>query len=340
MRLWARRLAAVAAVAYLATLFVIFLLLRFVGEHWWATGVGLYVPRVGFLLPLPFTTAALAFVGPRKLLYTQVAAALFVLFPMMGLVVSVPARRGEPTLRVLSFNVNSGYAGADTVVGAITKYSPDIVLIQEVFENGKVLHASVAAAFPTVQGSTQFLIGSRFPIESTFEPDRLPQGGYERAPGFIRYVLRTPLGELAVYNVHPISPRHGMYGIRAGLKKEILSGRAFGVERTAAMQTDSALRANQVRAFAARAAAEKGAVILGGDTNLPTLSPVLASELAPFVDGFASAGSGFGYTFPAKHPWMRIDRIMTSHDLKFTSFSVGCQGASDHLCVVADIQRR
>jgi hypothetical protein len=190
-------------------------------------------------------------------------------------------------------------------------------------------------------GSTQFLIATRFPIESTFEPDKLPQGRYARAPGFVRHVVKTPLGDVAVYNVHPISPRHGMYGIRAGLQKEILSGRAFKVEQTEAMQSDSALRATQVRAFAEKAAAETGSVIVGGDTNLPTLSPVLSSELtSSFIDGFSSAGSGFGYTFPAKHPWMRIDRIMTSHDLAFTSFSVGCEGASDHLCVVADIRRR
>jgi endonuclease/exonuclease/phosphatase family metal-dependent hydrolase len=37
---------------------------------------------------------------------------------------------------------------------------------------------------------------------------------------------------------------------------------------------------------------------------------------------------------------MRIDRILTSHDLVFTRFAVGCEGASDHLCVVADVARR
>jgi endonuclease/exonuclease/phosphatase family metal-dependent hydrolase len=37
---------------------------------------------------------------------------------------------------------------------------------------------------------------------------------------------------------------------------------------------------------------------------------------------------------------MRIDRILASPGLRFTNFDVGCRGASDHLCVVADLSRR
>jgi endonuclease/exonuclease/phosphatase family metal-dependent hydrolase len=37
---------------------------------------------------------------------------------------------------------------------------------------------------------------------------------------------------------------------------------------------------------------------------------------------------------------MRIDRILSSEQLRFVRFEVGASQASDHLCVVADLQRR
>jgi hypothetical protein len=193
-----------------------------------------------------------------------------------------------------------------------------------------------------VRLSTQFVVATRFPIDSTTAPDVIPYDGRSRSPRFVRDTMKTPFGEVAVYDVHPISPRMGMYALRGkkGLRDELSTGSFFRAEHTANMQRDSALRGMQVHAFASMAAGERIPVIIGGDTNLPTLSPVLSRELSPFVDGFPSSAFGFGYTYPARLPWMRIDRILTSHDLVFTGFAVGCEGASDHLCVVADLARR
>jgi endonuclease/exonuclease/phosphatase family metal-dependent hydrolase len=82
-------------------------------------------------------------------------------------------------------------------------------------------------------------------------------------------------------------------------------------------------------------------VIIGGDTNLPDLSPAL-SYLAKFRDGFREAGAGFGYTFPVgRTAWMRLDRLFASPELRFVHFEVGTHAwASDHHCVVADVQKR
>jgi endonuclease/exonuclease/phosphatase family metal-dependent hydrolase len=335
-------LAAAAALVYEGGLFAVSLLLRFAGERWWVTGVGLYVPRSVFLLPLPFTVGALLWFGPRKLLWSQLVAALFVVFYLMGLVVSWPARRTGPVVRVLSFNVNSAYAGVDVVADAVAKWSPDIVLLQEALENGEQIRARLAQLYPTVRLSTQFVVATRFSIDSSTAPDTLPYDGRSRSPRFVRYTMNTPLGEVAAYDVHPISPRTGMYALRGkrGLRDELSTGSFFRAEHVANMQHDSALRALQVHTVAQMAAGEKIPVVIGGDTNLPTLSPVLRRELSPFVDGFSSSGFGFGYTYPARLPWMRIDRVLASYDLVFTGFAVGCRGASDHLCVVADLARR
>jgi endonuclease/exonuclease/phosphatase family metal-dependent hydrolase len=87
------------------------------------------------------------------------------------------------------------------------------------------------------------------------------------------------------------------------------------------------------------ASAETGPVLIAGDTNLPGLSETLTANLSNFSDGFREAGAGFGYTFPVGHPWMRIDRMFTTKELAFTSFSVGCRWTSDHLCISAEVKR-
>jgi vancomycin resistance protein VanJ len=250
------------------------------------------------------------------------------------------AHAGRASVRVLSFNVDSLADGADLVAAAIEAERPDVALLQE-FAGNEPFIERLRKTFTDVRVSTQFVLASRFPVTEVTEPPKLPYGDKQRSPRFVRYVLATPLGPIAVYSVHPISPRWGFYSLRGqGLRREILSGRLFSAARSGQLREDTGLRVLQVETFAAEAARETLPVLIAGDTNLPSLSPALATNLGAFTDAFTRAGSGFGYTFPARHPWMRIDRMLGSSALEFTSFKVNCAGTSDHLCVVADVERR
>jgi len=79
--------------------------------------------------------------------------------------------------------------------------------------------------------------------------------------------------------------------------------------------------------------------VIGGDSNLSHLSPLLGDELPGFRDAFQEAGWGFGYTYPRGFRWMRIDRILVSGPLHAVRFQRGDSTASDHVCVVAELQR-
>ncbi|HMJ12358.1 MAG TPA: endonuclease/exonuclease/phosphatase family protein, partial [Polyangiaceae bacterium] len=154
------------------------------------------------------------------------------------------------------------------------------------------------------------------------------------------HVVETPLGSLAVYNVHPLSARGALASVRGeGLRREIASGRLITGANARKVQDETALRVLQVRTFSELARKETLPVIIAGDTNLPALSPLL-SHLSDFQDGFVAASAGFGYTFPTKLPFLRLDRIYASDSLRFVSFEVGCSTVSDHACVMADIQPR
>jgi endonuclease/exonuclease/phosphatase (EEP) superfamily protein YafD len=342
---WCCRVLQVVAAAYPLALLAVAGTLRYVGEAWWVSNVGLYLPRIVFGLPLPFLALALYLVRMRRLFWSQALSAGVVLFPLMGFVLPWPRLTppGASTLRILSFNVNGGYGGASAIVDQVNPYAPDIVLFQEMagFEDFAPL---LRSRYPTVEAVDQFVLATRFPVSSTLVPNKLMYEGHDRNPRFLRYVLETPLGPIVVYNVHPISPRAGLYGLRGqqGLRHEIATGGLLRGDGAPLLETNAGLRTLQVETFSEAAAKETGPVIIAGDTNLPGLSPVLHRYLSSYADGFTRAGWGFGYTFPTNEwrPWMRIDRILANDAFRFVRFEVGHSAVSDHRCVVADLERQ
>jgi endonuclease/exonuclease/phosphatase family metal-dependent hydrolase len=342
LRCW-RGLLVLCAFVYPAGLIALALGFYCVGEHWWVTAAGLYAPRLPFLLPLPVTVLSLWASGLRRYLWTQVVAAVVAIVPLMGFVPPRLARVSEtgPRLRVLSFNVNSAFGGTQPIVDEIVAHSPDVALLQEApYYKGQLLEA-LRAHFPYVQGATQFIVASRYPIVSSTEPKNVRFYGRPHAPGFMRYVFDTPLGPLAVYSVHPTSPR-GVLHVRQfhAALHELKTGELFAGDPEADVGSNAGLRALQIGVAADAARDESLPVLLAGDTNLPGLSTIFREHLSRFNDGFAAIGWGFGYTYTNGHPFLRLDRILVSDKLGFLSFQVSCHAVSDHLCVVADIQAR
>lgn len=340
MRPWLSRAIAVAGFLYPVALGVILLLFCVVGERWWVTAVALYLPRFGWGLPLPILILALWWAKRPRLLWTQAVAFGILWFGLMGFVMPWPVAASHgATLRVLSYNANSGAAGPDALDAEIARFSPDFVALVEVlYTDDSSVVAMLRRRYPIVTGSTQFIVASRFPIVETTSPPKLDYYGALRSPRFVRYVVASPLGKVAVYVMHPISPRESFYKMRGeGLRREIASGRLFHGTHAPEVEDNCGLRRLQAEAVSQAAARETLPVVIVGDTNLPVRSQIYAQHLSKFVDGFVAASWGFGYTYPRKLPWMRLDRILSNDRLRFTNFEVGSSKASDHLCVVADL---
>jgi endonuclease/exonuclease/phosphatase (EEP) superfamily protein YafD len=260
-----------------------------------------------------------------------------------GFVMPWPVRANPdaPVMRVMSYNVNSEAGGADAIVAEVDRYSPDIVFLVEHGASDAMV-SLLQARYATVRAMGQFVIATRFPVTSAVDPDKLHYAGSRRSPRWIEAAIDTPLGPIMFLVVHPISPRDGLVAAWAGgLRHKI--GTALGLARGTDEIVDynSGLREMQVAGFTASAQTKSGPVVIAGDTNLPGLSYLLHRYLSEYQDGFTKSGWGFGYTFPVgKHrPWMRIDRILASDELRFVRFQVGTSASSDHRCVVADLQR-
>ena len=342
-RTWLRRLLLAVAVAYPVSLLVVVIVMRGFGD-WWPARALLYLPRLPFGLPLLIFVPVLAWLRAWRFMASQAAALLLFLFPLMGLVLPWPrfADRGSPVIRVMSYNLNSWYWGWQKVLAQVDELHPDVLLMQEAIGAPPEAIAQLQKRFAVVQQSTQFIVASKYPILSTVDPDRISQGDRQRSPRSMSYLLETPLGPIAFYNVHPISPRQGLGTLRSGgFRHAIRTRTLFDKERTRRLELDGELSDKQIALVAGNARKETVPVIIGGDTNLTGLHPALAN-LSDFDDGFKEAGWGFGYTFPSgRRSWMRLDRIFVSSQLRFIGFRVGNHdGASDHHGVVAEIQRR
>jgi endonuclease/exonuclease/phosphatase (EEP) superfamily protein YafD len=335
-----QRLVSACAWAYLAVLVALCGALAVVGEKHWLTTLLLYVPRVIYALPLLVLTPALWLCRARRLWWTQAAAALLVLFPLMGLVMPWPAPSARgPTLKLLSFNIDTARRGPEGLLAVVDRERPDLVLFQETPWAGPV-HAGLRARYPYVEPSTDFLLASRFAVLERTPPDRVPATD-PRSRRFVRYLVDTSLGKLAVYSVHPISPRGTLNANTfRGVIAQIRAGALLESAARRELLENAQLRVNQVGGAANLARVEPYPVLLAGDTNLPSLSPALRRQLGAYHDAFRSAGWGFGYTFPAEHPFLRLDRVLLGPELAASEFRVGCPGASDHLCVVAQLFRR
>jgi endonuclease/exonuclease/phosphatase family metal-dependent hydrolase len=330
--------AAASAVAYPLALVAVILVFRFVGERWWVTLTALYLPRIGFALPLPFVLVAAHYWAGRKFLALQAFSVLLLVIPLMGFSPGLGRflpRAGGPTLRVMSFNVKFWGARPSAVAARARGFDADIVLLQDA-SRGKA--AELPAAFEgwNVRQDGEFVLATRFPVRDVHVPPSLVYPEGTGGAHYVHYTLETPLGLVDVFNVHPTSPRRGLEEVRGnGLREEIVSGRLFEGRARGPAEWNAFRRRRQVAGVAARANASTNAVIIAGDTNLPGLSWILGEHLANYRDAFSQAGVGFGYTFPSGRPWMRIDRILTNERLRAVEFRVGDATLSDHLSVFA-----
>lgn len=320
-----------SAVVYLIALLAVAAALRLVGERWWVTTIALYLPRIGFALPLPLLIVALLLARSYRLLVTQVAAAFVLLFPLMGLHVG-GARAPTPgalRLRLFTLNTGLGKNGTGEILDRIRGANPDVIALEEVDDdNVEALRLGLPGyAFRHLD---QFVVASRFPIEDEVVAPPIWSGGEAQSAQYAHCRVSTPAGPIRLFAVHPVSPHDAFDQLRGqGLRS--VSARAI--------ETNTQERVAQVRALAADAAKSSDPVIIAGDTNLPGLSWAFSHWLGGFSDGFAEVGRGFGYSYPAQRMvWMRIDRILSGSRIRFLDVATISPRISDHLAVAADLE--
>ena len=102
------------------------------------------------------------------------------------------------------------------------------------------------------------------------------------------------------------------------------------------MEAAAAVRAAQADHLARIVGAAGRPLVVGGDFNSPPDSYACRRMRESLQSAFASAGSGFGWSFPSNHPLLRIDHLFASADMRVLDCRVLPTGASGHCPLVAD----
>jgi len=323
-----QRLLGWIVIAYVASIVVLWAWMYRDGDRLWLATLVLFGPRWLCSLPLPFLALAAA-VWRRRLLVPLAAAAIVIVFPMMGFQVhlsaSAPAR---PALKVLTCNVEEKVFRPSSLAAVIAEEEPDVVALQEVREGTRFIWPP---AWHVVERD-EFILASRWPIA---ERQRVARPG---RPDFaaIRYTVQSPDREIQIFNLHLSTPRPGL---------EAVLSRKTLIDPSGAGQMEAVLRrrAAECAQTSDWIARFPGPKIVVGDFNMPSDSTLFRRcWSSSLTDAFSAVGWGFGFTkISEKGGWSygaRIDHVLFSTPWHCVRCWVGPDIGSDHLPLLAEFE--
>jgi endonuclease/exonuclease/phosphatase (EEP) superfamily protein YafD len=312
-------------------------------ERWWVSSANLYMPQWIWALPalvlVPWTIVA-----APKWIWIAILVLACVFGPLMGLVwhpsIAAPPSGGVQ-IRVMQCNVKWAYRDPVGLALEVDKQHPDLIQFQDSGGNINAL-GPIARDLDgwTVLSSGQYITASRLPMSD-------PQSADISFPGnddhhCTRIVLTVGRRQVALYNVHLLSPRWGLMSVRH--------------HNSGGMDSNVEARLFEAQSLAEDLRAEQLPVLLTGDLNAPMQAVVCRTLMGDQLhDAFAESGNGYGYSygqFAAEHilsklhlswlnlPYVRIDHILYSRDWTAIECWTGSDKISDHVPVYADLYLR
>ena len=330
----ARRILAVAVALYLASVLLVWALLRFQADVWWPATLILFGPRWIWGLPL-VVLAPLAALRDRRLLAALAAAALVVAFPIVGLTVALTRRAAvAPSspeaapprrLRLMTYNVGEGTSNGADLFRMMAEVSPDVVAIQECGAVTRVAQRQPGERYSII-GHGELCLLSRFPIEKKEAMDPEVIRALGGTGSLVRYVVHLPAGDVSLVNVHLATVREGLDAVLA-----------HGLAGVPALKENLATRwamSAQARSFVDRASLP---LLVAGDFNLPTDSAIYRRDWSSFTNAFSTAGNGLGTTKRTRWFGVRIDHVLLGPGWSCERAFIGPHLDGDHRPVVADL---
>ncbi|MEU3430597.1 endonuclease/exonuclease/phosphatase family protein [Streptomyces gardneri] len=211
-------------------------------------------------------------------------------------------------LTLVSHNVNQANPDPGGTVRSLLAAGADVLALEELSPaTAPAYEQALAEAYPYhfYQGTVG--LWSVHPLRDARAVPIMP---WTRA---MRATVDAPGGRLAVYVAHLPSVRVGPAGFTAGARDEALG-----------------LLAAEVRAEPVRR------IVVMGDLNGSTDDRALRPLTDRLVSAQAAAGAGFGFTWPARLPAVRIDQILLGGVRAASAWTLPAT-ASDHLPVAARI---
>ncbi|MET4158415.1 endonuclease/exonuclease/phosphatase family protein [Agromyces sp. PvR057] len=272
-------------------------------------GLGLIVdtalPWFGLAVPLLLVGALVA--RGRAAIAAAVLAALVwsaMFVPSILPLSWTAAPASDARLTVASQNVEAGSGTAAASAAALAATGADVVALQEMDAESRADAGAVLdESYPYRYGVGTVGVWSVFPIENA---QMLDLGlGWKRG---LAADLETPSGPVSIYVVHAASARPTGHDERDAM----LANLADHLERD-----------------------ENDRVVAVGDFNAGSSDRALADVTAQLSEANQSDG-GFGFTWPAAAPVVRLDHVFQRGMDVVSNTSVPA-GGGDHLAVIATL---
>ena len=318
---------AAACATYLIVLLAVCFTMRLEGDRWWVATVLLLAPRWPLALPLlvlwPWSLVARRWGA----IAATAAATGLVLFPLMGLRISLPrgsAERGQ--LRLLTCNAHRQHLDTERFAAFVAEVRPDIVALQGWSETG---HEGLFAGGDwEVRREGELLVASRFPIATVAPLEFADTGDANKGErgAAATFEIKTPQGPVSLISLHLASPHGGLLTFRedSGAK---LSGNVARRWRESDRLLDLAQRV-------------QNPLLMAGDFNTTDDSPIFREHWGQFADAFSQCGLGFGYTYIIGHTQLRIDHILAGPSWRVIRCWTGPDVGAAHRPLVADLNGR
>ncbi len=283
-----------------------------------------YTPRIVYAAPFLALIPLTLWTRQRWLLVECLLGIVLVFGPLMGLVPNPPWQKVERSkytddqiFRFLTFNIGtSDKFQVNELAEYLNARNVDVLLVQEDAQIVPFVNKMRSIGWYVNRHNTIF---SRWPILAD-SPD-LPHevGGDYLYQAEVQYVrLRRGEHEFLIGSAHAPSVRANFYSYLHQFDEEqlrkVMDWQTRQIERIAlSMDRSGALP-----------------VVLGGDFNTPPRSPHVRPLEKRFLDVFAAIGFGYGYTYPADTPWLRLDRFYVSRGWVPLKCEVAPRFESDH----------
>ncbi|MFE3498939.1 endonuclease/exonuclease/phosphatase family protein [Kitasatospora sp. NPDC059160] len=264
---------------------------------------------------LPWSGVAVALLLLLAAVRRSVLAAAAVLVPaLVWTVLFAPAlvdkRAGGGDFTVVSHNVNEENPDPRRTARALAASGADVLAVEELASRAQETYRhELAAAYPYSEVRGGVGLWSRYPLEAVEPVEIMP---WTRA---LRATVRTPKGPVAVYAAHLASVRvHPAAGFTTARRNE------------AAAKLAEAVRAERLPR-----------VVVLGDFNGSVDDSALDALTGPLRSAQQEAGDGFGFTWPASFPVVRIDQILVKGITPRSAWTLPDTG-SDHRPVAATLR--
>ena len=241
---------------------------------------------------------------------------------------------GAATLRVMTYNIQSGHGNLEATATAIRSVHPDVVALQEVD-----VHWSERSGF----ADQAAILAKRLHMNARFAPIyRIPGAAGKPIREFgVALLTRFPitsfrndtLTRLSTQDPNPVpAPAPGLLDATLAVH-----GTAVRVLNTHLdYRADSRVRRQQVSEMLRYIGNADAPTIVFGDLNAPPDAPEIAPLLQRLHDSWSPA-YGNGFTYPADAASKRIDYVLVSPHFAVVAASVPDEQASDHRPVIVDL---